>query len=65
MEYKWNTYTDPQTGKEVISLNPCFNGIQMEHKSYFYIMNILCLNPCFNGIQMEHLHRSPNGQGSD
>ena len=36
------------------SLNPCFNGIQMEHY-YQCIFGSLfvSLNPCFNGIQME------------
>ena len=35
-------------------LNPCFNGIQMEHKlAQSKTLLVRCLNPCFNGIQME------------
>ena len=37
-----------------ISLNPCFNGLQMERVIMTMLLPSISLNPCFNGLQMEH-----------
>ena len=58
MDYKWNM-RDMSGMRNTLCLNPCFNGLQMEHHR-----PDLCshrkerLNPCFIGIQMEPMLKS-------
>ena len=42
----------------LVSLNPCFNGIQMELVWGLLYPCAHSLNPCFNGIQMEPMLKS-------
>ena len=63
MEYKWNILRAWRCDIPPC-LNPCFNGIQMEHFTMSPKAIDHCLNPCFNGIQMERLkkqNRSSHG----
>ena len=54
MEYKWNQHPLAYEKLKEKSLNPCFNGIQMELElRVVEECSLFGLNPCFNGIQME------------
>ena len=61
MEYKWNCKEKELYVYQIGSLNPCFNGIQMEqYQDGWWNAQFARLNPCFNGIQMEPEASSQN-----